>query len=516
LIGCNSAFLLFTKDYMSYQPLALRSFTSEETLTPAELEEKAQWGSFRDLSSTTKFGRVITTSYNPVCPHSCFVMWSNEMGAMLPLDTEEVVFHQTAPHGYGHARYRRDGEILVYSVGDRGNVHVITKAGDSIKSMQHHRHSVKVVGFTYDKIHVASWGLDCVVNVCSLGTGDIVFTAPQAHSDGCLAGDTHPTESNILCSGSSDNIVKIWDIREKGTSQAAMVLPVETAVHSLRFAPQGGDLLACGGVSTLYVFDRRSTKPVFRVTPHAKAIVDMCFTQDGSRLLTASLDRSFRVMDATNGYRTVFAPAPLPTALTAIAISPDGAEMSIGREDGVLTRRIAGGFRSADDEAADEIGKQPRPQHWARSTLNDVGALPRKREARYDYELRSFSYRNALITSLNEPKSGDNDVPFAVLEDLLQRNGLRVALAGWNEEEIFLLLKYLIPNMKHRQRTQLIIVVFEIVLEIYCEELVKSERLMTIVRALHADLEVHEANLEEMEIVSAALDIIMEPGTVSP
>eukprot|EP00759_Apiculatamorpha_spiralis_P013154 PhF_6_TR19944/c0_g1_i4/m.29028/K14549/UTP15; U3 small nucleolar RNA-associated protein 15 len=493
-----------------YKPLIPRNFSSA-TISPEDTIEKQKWQSYRELGSLTKYGHVVAIDYSPSEPHNCLAAWGNDMQAMGPLDNTEITFHASAAHGFHSARYRSDGKLAVFTVGDRGRVQVYDTSGNVIRTFNHHRQIAWGAAFTADKIHVASWSGDRSVLVCSLATEDVVYCAKQAHQDAVKCGDTHPVDKFIFATASSDREIRLWDQRSGNTP--SMVLPIPGVAHTLRFAPLE-NLLVCGVASgAVLVFDPRAPEePVFRLTPHSKAVTAMAFAENGTRLLTGSLDRCVKVLDTTKSYKQVCTLGHYACGVMSVGIAPNGAELAVGREDGTLVRYAADGVSILDDYLQDE----PKRQHWARPT--PVDATPKTKEPSYDYAMRSFSYKAALVNALkavDHTSGGETldaaDAPYAVLEDLMRRNGLRVALAGWTEDEVYTLFTYLLPSLRHRNRTNVVITVLEIVNEIYCEELMKSHRLMTILKALHADLEVHLSNLMEMDSLCASLDIIMEP-----
>jgi WD40 repeat protein len=128
------------------------------------------------------------------------------------------------------------------------------------------------------------------------------------------------------------------------------------SVLSLAFDPRG-DYLASGSSDTtarIWHLPRRRTVAVLR--GHTRAIQALAYSPDGRRLLTAGADGLVVLWDVDR--RAILATArpdprrqrpndPAGDAINALAISPDGRWVVIGRENGDLVRYDAGTLRNA-------------------------------------------------------------------------------------------------------------------------------------------------------------------------
>ncbi|CAM9369862.1 unnamed protein product [Chrysoparadoxa australica] len=113
----------------------------------------------------------------------------------------------------------------------------------------------------------------------------------------------HPSEANLLLSGSMDNTIKLWDRRGRSYSCQTTFKPRRTAVRDVQFNPFNSHRFAVGFESgQLHVWDRRKpNQPEVKVEAHTQPVyaVDWHPSQEW-HLATGSRDRTVRVWDLSN------------------------------------------------------------------------------------------------------------------------------------------------------------------------------------------------------------------------
>ena len=133
--------------------------------------------------------------------------------------------------------------------------------------------------------------------------------------------------------------VRVWDV-VTGEQLYEFDAPGESA-RCVAYRPaRGGDssgsktlgnrALACGFTNGLSrVFDVANTSLLAEHRQHKGAVVDVTFTPDGSRMVTAGSEGNVCVYDAEGGYLPVkYLATALPTSRVSVAISPDGASLA--------------------------------------------------------------------------------------------------------------------------------------------------------------------------------------------
>lgn len=95
-----------------------------------------------------------------------------------------------------------------------------------------------------------------------------------------------------------------------------------------------------------------------------------------------------------------------------------------------------------------------------------VEAARKKKLQTYDKLLKSFQYGKALDATLEKPFNPVSIV--SMLEELVHRNGVRIALAGRDEEAVIPLLEFLAKYITHPRYSKILLTVTNIVIGTCC------------------------------------------------
>mmetsp|Transcript_26856 Transcript_26856/g.41858 ORF Transcript_26856/g.41858 Transcript_26856/m.41858 type:complete len:501 (-) Transcript_26856:87-1589(-) len=500
---------------MEYIPIHGRSFAPVQALSQSQGEEQKRWKAMKVLDSRENRGRVVSIAYNPSTDQECVVTWTNQIEKLRTGDAKETLFRTSSSYNYNSARYRSDGELVVYAVGDRGKVVVSDNQGKHLREFAHHSGSVLDARFTHDKVHIASWGSDRQIVVTKLATQEAIFRAREAHEDTIFAGDVCYDNDNLLASGCGKGIVKIWDIRcEKSVAMIRSICSVSRGISSLRLVPRSFTKLVCGGISgSLQSFDLRitahqdSVEPLASKNAHSKAVSDMCFYGNNTNVVTVGLDGKLCVSGISD-LVALYSHHEACSGITSVDSTSKGEEIAIGFENGAFTRKISANFSSVSGTLDQGI-----KSHWSRPTK--VAEKPRHPSlSASNLNFKDFSFKKALIASLDihettEESHEKSDQLFVLLEELFHANTIRIALAGWDESQVSRLLVYLVTHMRHRHRFNLIVHTLEVVNEIYSEELVKSSTVRKIFAGLKKDLQFQLVNIRKCSSLSSMLDCFL-------
>ena len=141
------------------------------------------------------------------------------------------------------------GEVLC--TGSADNTAVLWDPANGTHTQTLAGHSGWVLGACFSisdsVLATASW--DKTIGIWDSSTGQLINTY-EGHSEGVWSVDFHPSSSGVLCSGSEDGSVKVWDLREgKMTLNLASSSGHSDAVYCAKWSPDG-NMIASGSADT--------------------------------------------------------------------------------------------------------------------------------------------------------------------------------------------------------------------------------------------------------------------------
>ena len=141
----------------------------------------------------------------------------------------------------------------------------------------------------------------------------------------------------LICSGSDDGTIKLWDARKRGVQQTFQNTYQVTATTFNDTAEQ----VISGGIDNdIKVWDLRKNDILYRLHGHADTITGLMLSPDGSYLLSNSMDNTLRIWDIRpfapqercvkimQGHQHTF-----EKNLLRCNWSPDGSKVSAGSGD---------------------------------------------------------------------------------------------------------------------------------------------------------------------------------------
>jgi WD40 repeat protein len=154
------------------------------------------------------------------------------------------------------------------------------------------------------------------------------------HSD-AVYGVAFSPDGKLLASGSADRAVKVWDV-SAGRRLHTLGEPTDW-VYAVAWSPDGRHLAAAGVDRSIRVWEvtTEGGRIVHSVFAHEGPVTRLAYAADGKTLYSLGEDRTAKAWDADRMVeRRVYA-AQAETPL-ALAVRPDGAQLAVGRYDGVL------------------------------------------------------------------------------------------------------------------------------------------------------------------------------------
>jgi WD40 repeat protein len=219
-----------------------------------------------------------------------------------------------------------------------------------------HRDYVYHVAFNHDGTRLASCGYDKSIRIWDTASGKTVGVLKE-HTEAVYA-VAFSADSVLLASAAADRSVKIWNVAD-GVRLYTITDPTD-AVLSLAFRPATRELAAAGQDKRLRVWDIGDTaaRLIYSAPAHRSAVLRLAFTADGATLASTGTDREVRIWDAGTWrpLRTLDAQSDWAQA---IAFSPDGRSIAVGRYDGTVSvYETASGRRQLDPVVDDKVARR--------------------------------------------------------------------------------------------------------------------------------------------------------------
>ena len=137
----------------------------------------------------------------------------------------------------------------------------------------------------------------------------------------------------MILTACSDGSLRLWDaLSGKRIHQPAG--PRNFAIFTADWSPDGKYWVSSGQQEQLQLWDAKTRRGIRNIVRHPKAVLSVAFSPDGSRLASASEDRTLAVRDVATGQNSFSILAP--TTVRSVAWSPDGQMLASGNADGTV------------------------------------------------------------------------------------------------------------------------------------------------------------------------------------
>ena len=237
--------------------------------------------------------------------------------------------------------FSKDGSQLLSAAGEAGVFGEVllwnVAAGNVVATFQGHQDSLYAAVLSPDGKTLATSSYDQQIKLWDVASGKEIRTL-SGHSDAVFDLAFQP-DGKILASASGDRTVKLWNV-ENGERLDTFGQPLKE-IYSVAFSPDGKRVAAGGVDNRIRVWQissegKENTNPLLHARfAHEGAVVKIVYSADGKMLVSAGEDRTVKIWDAESlterqelEHQSDWAPA--------LAISPDGKSIAVGRLDGSL------------------------------------------------------------------------------------------------------------------------------------------------------------------------------------
>ena len=406
---------------------------------------------------------------------------------------------------------RRDGRILVAG-GESGAIQAFdVKSRAILKTWKEHKQPVWVTQWHPSELtNLMSCSDDRTVRLWDLPS-DKSITTLDGHQDYVRCGSYMPAQSGLLVSGSYDQTVRLWDSRIGG--KAVMVFKHAAPIESVLPMPSGTAVLASSD-NTISVLDIIAARPIHMLRNHQKTVTALSLANNGERLLSGALDGHVKVFETT-GWNVVGGmkyPSPI-LSLNVIPSQKEDKHIAVGMQSGLLSIKthLSGEQKALAREREKEMKAlmEGKIEEYDKSKKRKRGAGLARRLRGKDFTgegvdiviegnargkitqgqpwaraLRAGQYAKALDFALDSKDGNARDQQLTVLTALRHRSALRTALINRDEVTLQPILRWIIKNIADSRITRLTTDVALVVLDLYADQLGRSEEIDNLVEAL--------------------------------
>ncbi|KAI9508933.1 WD40-repeat-containing domain protein [Russula earlei] len=516
---------------MDYQPVILGKHAK-----PAPEKHGAEsryWRSFRSPVFVKEYAPVTSVHFTLAKPHRYAVTAATRVHIYAPR-TQKIVktiarFKDVARSGF----IRDDGKLLVAG-DDSGLIQIFDVNSRAIlRTLDAHKQPVHVTRFSaLDHTQVLSCSDDTTVRLWDVPSQSTITTF-VSHTDYVRSGQVSSTDPHLILTGSYDGTVRIFDTR---TGECELLMGSTSArssagsvpVEQVLMYPSGTVALSAAG-SILRVWDIVAGGRCLRaISNHKKAVTSLAFNANSSRLLSGGLDHMIKVYDVSN-YNVVHT-MRYSAPVICLSVSPDETHIAVGMSDGTLSVRRRQPKASSEgtlalDEAPLRVAAlesvlggvlpsigQPRVRdRTKKKPVGDVDEFKveskrRRRLKEYDRLLKGFKYSAALDSALR--KQVPPTTTFALIQELIYRDGLPSALAGRDDVLLEPMLRLLLKYVTDPRFGAIACDVAGLIIEMYTPVLGQSPTIDSLFLRLQRKLEAELRLQNDLVKVKGALDML--------
>ncbi|XP_038222054.1 U3 small nucleolar RNA-associated protein 15 homolog [Zerene cesonia] len=457
-----------------------------------------------------EFGAIDYIDFSPVEPHYFAATCSVRVQVYDPI-TKVVAknISKFVEAAYG-ATFRGDGRLLVAGSEEAAVKLFDVQSKNVLRVFTGHTGPVHRTFFTKDQVKVISFSDDKSVCLWDIATEEKIASFSE-HTDYIRAGAASPVSPEIILSGGYDHALKLYDCR---CNETVLTANHGSPVESVLFLPSGGIFISAGGTE-IKVWDIfNGGKLLANISQHHKTVTSLRLANNNSRLMSASLDRRVKIYDIST-FKAVHT-IDFPNAVLSMDISENDDILAVGMIDGVISirKREQPVNNSVENKGIFKFA----PDHIDPQQTIDV-VVPKskpKTEPEADKHMRKMEFSSALSVVL-KPYTATKypEKTVAIMQDLLRRKVLHVAIDKLPEKYIGALLKFLKKNIGETRLMRTLIDVTNVFIDVFETRMsLLSEKNVHLFKTLKKDIDCEIEVCKRVSELEGAIGLLLAAAQV--
>ncbi|KAM0792958.1 hypothetical protein ACM66B_002716 [Microbotryomycetes sp. NB124-2] len=522
----------------------------KSTSDKRQQSESTYWKSFKSPVFLKSYAPITHIQFSPSSPHRYVVTSGSRLQIYSP-KTNRVVktisrFKESATSG----EIRSDGKLCV--AGDEaGLVQVFDINSRAIlRTIRAHQQTVHTTKFSPGSgTQVLTTSSDTTVRLFDLSTS-AQLRSFQSHTDYVRTASFVPSQPSLVFSGGYDGTVRLWDSRVQERDGQVWLGRHGKPVEDVIVGPTGTMAVSAGGPivrvwdllgaststsanddqddeSGASVADTGTQYCIKALSNHQKTIMKLCWSEaenGEARVLSGGLDGLVKVYDPQDNWRVKHT-MRYGGQIMSLAVSPNSSHLVAGLSDGSLSIRTRLGAKKAGLPKEQVVpsfdallagaghggnvfsGKEAKQGLQAAYEGEVKVGRERKRKLQeWDRLLKDFRYGDALDSVMR--KAVTPATTFALLEELMHRDGLTIALSNRHDASLEPILRFLSKHVTNPRYGVMAADIASVLIEIYTPVLGLSPlidgMLTRLRRKVGEELQFHK----ELMAVRGALDMV--------
>ncbi|BGP19053.1 hypothetical protein JCM10213_009237 [Rhodosporidiobolus nylandii] len=525
-------------------------------------KEGVYWRAFKSPIFLKSYAPITHVHFSPSSPHRYVVTSGTRLQIYSP-KTNRVVktisrFKETATSG----EIRTDGKLCI--AGDEGGLVQVFDINSRaiLRTIRAHKQAVHTTKFSPGAgTQILTTSSDTTVRLFDLSTSAPLRTF-SSHTDYVRAASFVPSNSSLVFSGGYDGTVRLWDSRvpdsegsgcvwvgrhgkpidavlvgEQGTMAMSAGGPILRVWDLLgastsRSSAGGGafgDELAAGATGEEEEEVDTGTQYCLKaLSNHQKAITSLCWAEAENgekRVLSGGLDGLVKVYDPQENWR-VRHTMRYGGQVMSLAVSPNNSHIVAGLSDGSLSIRTRAGVGRKAGVPIEKVTpsfdailagmghggvvyKGKEAMEGLKATYEGevkVGRERKRRLAEWDKMLKNFRYGDALDSVMRPDVTPAT--AFALMEELIRRDGLPTALANRHDLSLEPVLSFLVKHITSPRYCTLAVDISTVLIDIYTPTLGLSPLIDSLFARLRRKVDDELEFQRELTQVQGALDMV--------
>ena len=461
------------------------------------------------------------------------IFGSNEISIYDALtDTEISKFNNVISDKISTGIIRSDGKLILTG-DDSGKIlihEIVTK--NLIRKYSAHNLSVSSIDIDSSLVKFISSSRDCSFKYFDMINEKPIKDYKKSHNDSIMVNKFF--DQNLILTGSHDKTIKLWDLRNNLLSPELIFNNSDKICDDLEII--NDNYFCATGDNNIILYDIRKTNQINFVNPVKNTISKITKAKNNTRLFLLSPGETFiTVLDISDlSLRPLFN-INLKEKVYAFDIDENLEYFVVGYDGGknIVRTKPIGTISKADaeeiekqnlikmQEDEDEQLKLLDPKKYSEKPIvknyryffrgqykknleeDDlfVDKKPKIKLSEADKYIKKFQYQKAFNSAVKK----DDEIVFSIIDELVDRNTLKLALFNEDQNSLINILKLIKGKIHNPSKMNQIIYLMEIINKFYGVFKGKNEEINNLFNEI--EKEINEEIQFEKELIQLNSDI---------